>query len=218
MPNFHVACHPEFHFRYSPLRFILLWLSLRPVGSIPPLHLRVGFVPRFSGRVVLCWIPSHIGKTSNEKADQAAKSSLELDVRPLNIPFKDFLPRATKYYPDLWQSSWERSTDVLTLIHPELKKKVYDPSLTRREQRALCRIRIGHSRLTHSYRMEKNTEKPKCDECNRRLSIKHIMVDCPKFHQERHHFLDGTTTEEIFDNSDRAIINFARESGFLNLL
>ena len=45
------------------------------------------------------------------------------------------------------------------------------------------------------------------------------MVDCPKFHQEREHFLDGTTTEEIFSNSDRAIINFAtRESGFLNLL
>ena len=66
--------------------------------------------------------------------------------------------------------------------------------------------------------MEKNTEKPKCDECNCRLSIKHIMVDCPKFHQERVHFLDGTTTEEIFSNSDRAIINFARESGFLNLL
>ena len=31
-------------------------------------------------------------------------------------------------------------------------------------------------------------------------------------------FLDGTTTEEIFSNSDRAIINFARESGFLHFL
>ena len=122
-------------------------------------------------QVVLCWISSHIGITSNEKADQAAKSSLELDVRPLNILFKDFLPRATKYYHDLWQSSWERSTDNLTLIHPELKKKLYDPSLTRREQRSLCRIRIGHSRLTHSYRMEKNTENPKC-------AVMNATVDC----------------------------------------
>ena len=169
-------------------------------------------------QVDLCWIPSHIGIAGNEKADQAAKSSLDLDIRPLNIPFKDFLPKAKKYYHDLWQASWERSTDFLTLFHPELKKKVYDPSLTRREQRALCRLRIGHSRLTHAYRMDKRAEKPRCDECHCRLSIKHIMVDCPKFHQERVHFLDGTTTEEIFSNSDRAIINFARESGFLNLL
>ena len=123
-------------------------------------------------QVVLCWIPSYIGIAGNEKADQAAKSSLELDVRPLKIPFKYFLTRAKKYYHDLWQSSWERSTDFLTLIHPELKKKVYDPSraieLTRREQRALCRIRIDHSRLTHSL-MEKNTE-------NR--SVMNATVDC----------------------------------------
>ena len=112
----------------------------------------------------------------------------------------------------------ESSTDFLAMIHPELKKKVYDPSLTRREQRALCRIRIGHSRLTHAYKMDKHDEQPKCYECNCNLSIKHIMVDCPKYKQERENFLVGSTTEEILNNCDRAIINFAQESGFLNLL
>ena len=44
------------------------------------------------------------------------------------------------------------------------------------------------------------------------------MVDCPKYKQERENFLVGSTTEEILNNCDRAIINFAQESGFLNLL
>ena len=168
--------------------------------------------------VVLCWIPSHIGIEGNEKADQAAKSSLDLDIRPLKIPFTDFLPKAKQYYHNLWQSWWEMKTDFLAQVHPELKKKVYDSSLTRREQRALCRIRIGHSRLTHGYRMDRHTERPKCDECNCILTIKHIMVECPKFQDERVTSLDGSTTEEIFNNSDRAIISFARECGFLNAL
>ena len=81
--------------------------------------------------VILCWIPSHIGIEGNELADQAAKSSLDLDVRPLNIPFRDFIPRGKQSFYDLWQDSWNRNTDFLTLVHPELKKKVYDPSLSR---------------------------------------------------------------------------------------
>ena len=68
-------------------------------------------------QITLCWIPSHIGIVGNERADKEAKSSLELDVRPLSIPFTDFLPKAKKFYHNLWRAIWDRSTDFLTLIH-----------------------------------------------------------------------------------------------------
>ena len=168
--------------------------------------------------VVMCWIPSHIGIEGNEKADAAAKSSLDDDITPMSVPYSDFLPKVREYFHNLWQGWWERRTDFLALIHPILNKKIYDPTLSRREQRALCRIRIGHSRLTHAHIMDKHAEKPMCAECNCRLSMKHIMVDCPKYQHERSSFLDGSTTEEIYNNSDRAIINFVKECGFLNLL
>ena len=46
--------------------------------------------------------------------------------------------------------------------------------------------------------------------------MKHIMVECSWFKQERGNLLNGTTISDIYGNSDRAIIDFARQCGFLN--
>lgn len=40
----------------------------------------------------------------------------------------------------------------------------------------LNRIRIGHTRLTHGYLMEREA-RPTCDECEVELSIDHILFD-----------------------------------------
>ena len=57
-------------------------------------------------------------------------------------------------------------------------------------------MRPSHSRLTQAYSMDKSAEKPKCDVYNCRLSIKHILVDCPK----RKPFLDDTTAKDRQSN------------------
>ena len=53
-----------------------------------------------------------------------------------------------------------------------------------------------------------------------RMQINYQAYDgrLPKFNDERQSFLQGSTLEEIYSNSDWAIIDFAKESGFLNLL
>ena len=38
------------------------------------------------------------------------------------------------------------------------------------------RLRIGHTRLTHSYLIE-HTDPPKCANCNQLLSVKHILTE-----------------------------------------
>ena len=115
--------------------------------------------------------------------------------------------------------SHKYSLDSMCFDQEKLKVENFPKSVTRHMLiRPLCRIRIGHSRLTHAHIMDKHAEKPMCAKCNCGLSMKHLMVDCPKYQHERSSFLDGSTTEEIYNNSDRAIINFVKECGFLNLL
>jgi len=38
-------------------------------------------------------------------------------------------------------------------------------------------LRIGHTRLTHSYLIE-HTDPPKCTHCNHLLSVTHILTEC----------------------------------------
>ena len=121
---------------------------------------------------------------------------------------------------DLWHDIWTRSVSFRSIHSPTLEKKIYDPSLSRREERALCRLRIGHTRLTESYRMENRTARDKCSECDvgADLSVQHIMTECDRYRYLRERFLPGDTLEEIFSHPDRTIVEFLRESDLLKRL
>ena len=41
----------------------------------------------------------------------------------------------------------------------------------------LARLRIGHTRLTHTY-IVKNERPPRCDLCDKQLTVKHILIEC----------------------------------------
>ena len=154
--------------------------------------------------IVLCWIPSHIGIPGNEKADKYAKEAIEEDMRPIEVPYTDFIPEVKAYVKGLWQRTWDGSTDFLSMISPDVGKTEYNPNLTRKEQVVLCRIRIGHTRLTHSYLM-KNEEPPRCSFCKVRLTVQHIMEKCRKLTDLREGLLSGENIQEILNNSDRNI-------------
>ena len=167
--------------------------------------------------LVLCWIPSHVGIPGNEKADRLAKESLEQEIRPIPMPYTDFMGIPKRYCVKLWQDMWDVTPQFLTHINPKLTRKIYDPSLSRREERALCRLRIGHTRLTHSFKME-GKNRSNCDECSVPLTVRHIMSECAKYQDQREMILPGESIREIFSHSDKDIIAFLRECNLLHQL
>ena len=71
-------------------KFVIFSNSLSSLLAIDNTHLETGYVLKFikeychlvnSGKTIaLCWIPSHIGISGNERADVAAKAALSCSL------------------------------------------------------------------------------------------------------------------------------------------
>ena len=102
---------------------------------------------------------------------------------------------------------------------PEIKD-FHIHGLSRREEVVIHRLRIGHTRLTHSYLMEGKTNPPVCPYCNNaELTVKHIMIDCTHFKYTRRNHYRAPDMKFLFDNiSLRKIIDFLKEARLYSLL
>nr|CAI5841741.1 unnamed protein product [Callosobruchus analis] len=103
-------------------------------------------------QIILLWTPGHTGIRGNELADEAARQATESTITdvPLN-----------------------------TLLKPTIKKWS-SPSLIRREQVVLTRLRIGHIFLTHSNLLLGNPPET-CRRCEVLLTWNHIFLECPLY-------------------------------------
>jgi len=63
----------------------------------------------------MCWIPGHVGIKGNDRADQAAKNSLDGPIDSHKIPHSDFKPYIWKYVFGLWKTQWD--SRVLNKLH-----------------------------------------------------------------------------------------------------
>ena len=127
--------------------------------------------------IALWWIPSHVGISGNEKAESAAKNVLLLSVPALKSTASELLP-TTKPISEKWQKSWNNCTgNKLQSINPTIGVYQHLRSLSRRDVVITHRLRIGHTRLTHSYLLS-GSDQPECSTCHCPLTVKHIVIEC----------------------------------------
>jgi len=169
--------------------------------------------------IVLCWIPSHVGILGNEKADAAAKSALSLPVTRMKLPATDMYSRITKLLFDEWQQVWNCCAgNKLHAIRPTVGGYKQKTCLSRRDTVLLNRLRIGHTRLTHSYLLS-GDDLPECGNCQCPLTVKHILVECVDLKDVRNKHFVAYSIKDVFDNvKAQKSIDFIKETHFYKQL
>ena len=170
----------------------------------------------------MCWIPSHVGINGNEIADQEAKEALgKEEPVHLKIPYSDFIPVARSYIRRKWQQEWERTKDDrLGEIMPEIRP-FYLNTNNRREEIVIHRLRIGHTRLTQSYKMEDPFKViPQCPFCdNHLISVMHLLIECDHFRITRMNYFSVENMKDLFEKVPfRNIISFLKEAQLFDLI
>ena len=108
---------------------------------------------------------------------QKAKKSLNLEETVFKIP-NNFKPVINRYIFDKWQTSWnETPFNKLKEIKPVIKESKSVISNIRREEVVLTRLRIEHTRNTHSWLLNRD-EQPNCTGCDVPFTVKHFLLDC----------------------------------------
>ena len=111
--------------------------------------------------------------------------------------------------------------EITNHIHPW----TYYP-MPRKRETALCRLRIGHTRLTHGYLMCQDPP-PYCSDCIVPLTVRHILIECPSLNELRfqcfHCNRDGNgnfTLGNILGTNfnERNIFRFLEEACILDML
>jgi len=209
-------------------KFAIFSDSLSSLLAINNRHLETGYVQKFitdysqlsnSGKIIiLVRIPSHIGIRGNELADEAAKSALNLSMSAMKCPATDLYSDVVNHCHRLWQPEWDRC--VLNKLHSVKPLLGYSSltSLSRQDAVLLRRLRIGHTRLTHSYLLNRQ-DQPDCSHCYCALTIAHVLLECNHYNAVRQRYCNVSSLHDLFDTVDaQNILGFIRDIGLYRLL
>lgn len=167
-------------------------------------------------RLVLTWIPSHVGIPGNELADAAAKSATILQLPLINICIHtDLYPIIKTFIRDTVQCRWEleSGTNKLSNIKSDFFSLLPVPPVRSHAVR-LNRLRLGHCYFTHGHMMSSD-QPANCEFCaHSPASVLHLLSDCPRLSLTRIRFgLSNFRNTLVGDNSDR-LMGFLREIGY----
>lgn len=139
--------------------------------------------------ISFCWVPSHVGIFGNERVDELARTAPLLGrSSSLNLPVSDYYPLFKSFLYDRWQSFWTNLTrNKLRTVKSSILPWCYPHHKNRRWETALARLRLGHTRLTHSHLMS-NSPPDLCPHCHIPLTVSHILLTCPHLQNARSTF------------------------------
>ncbi|XP_055603941.1 uncharacterized protein LOC129752175 [Uranotaenia lowii] len=186
-------------------------LSAIEGGSNPHPWIRRAENRCIENSIAVCWIPSHCGIVGNHKADFLADKGRTSFPMDNVIPYQDAHRWVHTLLRRHWEQEWiNRNTSHLRKIKTNTFNWI--DRKQRLEQRCLTRLRIGHTRITHSFLMERK-DRPICEECQTILDVEHILLTCPKYQIERRRLGLDSSLKSILardTNKETKVIEFLK--------
>ncbi|GBN55468.1 putative RNA-directed DNA polymerase from transposon X-element [Araneus ventricosus] len=167
--------------------------------------------------ILFCWIPSHVGISGNELADNHARSATNSLNSP--VPVND----VKKYVKSILHSKWQAQWDLKNTNKPQSIKRLIDcwPSLPiRKLDTVLTRLRIGHTRFTHRHLLL-GEPAPLCTACQCQMTVLHILIECQQFNLQRircFHSSCITLRDILHKDHHPQLFTFLRTIGFYSLI
>lgn len=134
----------------------------------------------------LVWVPGHRGILGNECADREAKLALRAETVS-NYPMNkniiyNIVDQQSRQHV---QRVWERNRHHYALGALSLRSDpLSDLPNGRPMARALIRLQLGHTRLTHQHLFARIIS-PECPNCHGSLTVRHILLECPNLNLHR---------------------------------
>ncbi|PSN48513.1 hypothetical protein C0J52_14064 [Blattella germanica] len=157
----------------------------------------------------------YIGITGNEEADVAAKEATRhpTSMPNLKVPHHDFQTYIKHTVNKQWKLQWSStSTSKLHEVRPGPTHTQLPKDITRRDQVVLTRLRIGHTRITHSHILNHEPQ-PSCDQCHTNLTVRQILVECPRYDEQRrkYHVPEYMSTALSVTIRSENVLKFTKE-------
>lgn len=134
--------------------------------------------------LMFLFTPSHVNIHGNEMADSLAREASSSTTEPVAaVSLNDIKTIIRGKCQALWEERWTSRASKLREIKPSAQQRLCLPE-RRRAQVIISRLRIGHTRATHLHLILK-TPPPVCDRCGTRITVEHIIIECPKYSQIR---------------------------------
>ena len=171
--------------------------------------------------VFFIWVPSHVGIPGNELADEAARSGLDLNPPESILLASDMKPVAKRCMSSSWYASWLGITgNKLRALKDDVLPWETSHRKCRREEVVLCRLRIGHTLLTHGHLMARE-DPPVCNTCNTALTVEHILIHCGRYVRLRRANRLPVILRDVLSDSEpliRKLFKFLNETGLFNTI
>ena len=137
--------------------------------------------------IILEWVPGHTSIKGNDLADKAAKDSLNNNsIVKLPMSYGEYKSLIKSFIFTQWQEHWR--------FFGRCRLKSFKPILgdwkssyreNRKEEKILSRLRTGSCLFLVHHFFDPNKPIERCNSCDINMTVKHLLVDCPNFQNNR---------------------------------